>query len=219
MNKNEYFGARRNRANLLEDFGYMDMAFASGTQESLNTAQANLTSETATLIALKNGKIKLQNELGVLRSGLASWKSAYDNCNNTSCKAWNSARTCTACRQPKLDKIAQLSASIKSKEAEIRIQSDKIAVQNNVVTGLQESIKALVEAINQEALAETTLATQGLTSEAVLQQAQADAVKIVKDAETLERQSKSKKIIIVSIILSAVLLTGIWAFYKIKKKA
>jgi hypothetical protein len=197
-----FFGARRNLENRLEDYGYgieiqEGYSMASGTQESLNQALEDLATAQAQLS-------QLQYQEGQLRASHATWKQAYDACNVSSCNWWNSASTCGKCRQPKLEKMAELEASITAKVGQINTKKPEISA-------LQKTVNNLNSALEQEALAETTLAQQGLSSEAV-------AIMAQSKASQDEQSAKTKKIIIVSVAVAVVILGSIYAYTMIKRK-
>lgn len=218
MDKNEYFGARREVSSRLEDFGYSDMAFAGGTQDNLTKAQADLTSAIADQLLNDQELADLKGSEVVYRNAYNDWDNQYKACKNSHCNWHNSSKTCNSCRQPKLEKLRYYSNQIKVVVGKMVSIKTKISSQQVIIDNLEEQVVALTEAINQEALAETTLAGQGLTSDSVLAQANADAQVLVSKANIEARKSKSRKIIILSIVLGAVLLTGIYVFFRIRKK-
>jgi len=211
-------------ANRQNDLGYSDMAFATGDVSQINSVTNDITlrnNELATLeSALNTAKGQLKTAQDTLaknrawqyeKNGLCKWTDSNSKCSKKRSDWEDTAITpiVNNINNNLLPKVNSLTSQVSSKKAEI--------------TTLTEQLASLLEAQKLEAQSTLTLAQQGQTPEGIKIEAQAQANAISEqarvDAQTKERKSKSRKVIILSIVLGAVLLAGIWAFWKIKKKA
>lgn len=220
----DFFGTRRLIQNRQNDLGYSDMAFATGDTAQINSVTAALTARNNELASINTALNTAKGVLATNQAALAANRK-WQYQDNGLCKWTDSASKCAKKRsdwenssitpivneinnvlQPR---VTSLTSQKSDKEAEIKALTNQLA--------------SLLEAQKLEAQSTLTLAQQGQTPEGIKIEAQAQAQAVAElarvQAQTKERQSKSRKIIILSIILTAVVLAGLYVFYKIRKKA
>lgn len=218
MNRNDYFGQRRALENRIEDFGYSDMAFATGDQDRIISLQsqldtkndeiARINSAIAQLVTNLTNGIRLLAEREHRVNQICEWNWGKERCRKSK-QAWTD-QWITPLRNQNTANQSDLDAKRRDVEA-VELEISQIT----------QEIATLLETQKLEGQSNLTLAKQGKTAEQIRLDAQAQAQAIADksrvDSEIKERKSKSRKIIILSIILSAVFLTGLFVFYKIRK--
>jgi hypothetical protein len=218
MNRNDYFGQRRALENRIEDFGYSDMAFATGDQDRIKTLRTQLDTKNDEL-AKVNSEYALLNTN--LTNGIRILAEREERVKHICEWNWGKER----CRKSKQAWTDQWITPLRNQNTETQSNIDAKRAQINginlEISQITQEIATLLETQKLEGQSNLTLAQQGKTAEQIRLDAQAQANAIANqsrvDSEMKERKSKSRKIIILSIILSAVFLTGLFVFYKIKK--
>ena len=221
MDKNLLFGNRRNIDSRQEDFGYSDMAFATGDLGRIATLQTALSQKNIELSAVEKTIGDTSAKIKTNQKTIAE-RNAYAYGKNKLCKWSDSQSKCDSKRREyKAQWITPVQMSLNLLAGNLNsLQQRKTALEGEIQNVTNE-IATLLEAQQLEAQSTLTLAQQGKTPEQIRIEAEAQANAMAQqaktDADTKERKSKSTKIIILSIILSAVALTGIYVYYRIKK--
>lgn len=220
-NRNAYFGARRQTSNRLEDFGYSDMAFATGDQDRIKQLQTQLDAkndERATLV----DKIGRWNADITTKRATVKQRESYMYGKDQLCKWHYSQSKCNGLRDDyRKQWVDPVKASINQLSGEVTAMVTNRKALDVEIANITQEIATLLETQQLEAESTLTLAQQGKTPEQIKIEAQAQANAIAEksrvEAEKKERKSKSTRTIILSIVLGAVLLTGLFVFYKIRK--
>lgn len=212
------FGKVRSINNRQEDFGYF---MASGTQTALEKAREELVDANLLLDDVQSTLGAIDKDIAISKEKSRVAGENWHKCKSTHCGTWNSASKCASCRNPQNAIISEQKTTIAELVADRSVAVADVNDVKATIKNISDTIDGLVLAINQEAIAETSLAEQGLTSEAIKLKAKADADAIIQNnknkVDIAERRSKSRKFIIVGIITTAVFLTALFVYYKIKK--
>jgi len=196
------------------------MASAS-TMKALADAQAKLqvlSDQKVQLVnAVTTAQVNVDNNRQLTVDGNAGWKS----CENSDCGFWNSASNCARCRDPFHEMIQRAQREKPALLTKLSDARGLVTTKQAEIVEHQATIEEILRSIKAENKAEQTLASQGTSSAQLVIDAEAEAEAMVinaqQKAENDARKSKSKKLIIVTIVLAGVSLAVIFAIYKIKK--
>ena len=196
------------------------MASAS-TMRALADAQAKLqvlSDQKVTLVnAVTTAKANVQNNRQLYIDGQAGW----NGCKNSDCNWNHSSGRCNRCRDPFNEMMLSSERRKPALATKLSSAQGLVTTKQAEIVEHQTTIASILNSIKAENKAEQTLASQGTSSAQLVIDAEAEAERMVieaqQKAENDERKSKSKKLIIVTIILAGVSLAVIFAIYKIKK--
>lgn len=212
----------RDTSNRLPDLGYIDQAFASGDAEKITAVKAEIEAKSADLTALTTSVNTMTAERNRVQTKLNENK-VWQYKENGLCKKTDSNNKCKNKRSVwEASSIKSLIAIIANINVKIATSNSKITTTKASLSALELELATLLQSQVLESQSIATLAQQGLTPDAVKLRAEADASAIVAkakaDADIKDRKSKSKKVIIITLVVVAVILAGIWAFKKLRKK-
>jgi len=186
---NNSFGGTRNIGHRMDDMGYA-MAVGSTQQE---------------IEVVANRVVFLTNKIAEHNANIKNMWVAWENCRNTDCKGHHTAKRCGNCR----DKAVGVG------EASVTAQKNAITPLSTELAQKQTRLKELRDILASETQAIETLASQGLTPDAVITQALGDAQ---AKLNTENQKAKTKKIVIISIAVAVVILGFIYVYKVIKAK-
>jgi cobalamin biosynthesis Mg chelatase CobN len=103
----------------------------------------------------------------------------------------------------------------KNKEAEVAMYQTRIDSDTAILSARKEKLNSLKSQLEADQQMQDTLAQQGLTTEAVLQQA---TIQATQKAQADEEMAKTTKYIIISVAAVLILAGGFYLYRKIKAK-
>jgi chromosome segregation ATPase len=137
-----------------------------------------------------------ESQLNTAKANYANALARYQACENTDCRGYHSAKRCNSCREQPRSDMSTYSSRITSYSVAIKQIKADIADWKEA---LQEAEQIAVELVAQG----KELAQYGETPESILAKTQAKA--------------KNRRLIIGAGVGVALLFTGIYVFYKIRK--
>lgn len=210
MNRNDYFGARRSISNRQEDFGYADMMFATGDQGRIIELQERLEIKNDELVTLESNLSKKNSKLSDAREHLKQGKEWMYKKGGL-CKTWYSKNKCDDTRRAyQQSTINPRQSIVNGLVEEVRAINIAITATKQEIDKVAKEMESLLKAQELEAESTLVLAKQGTTAEEI-------KINAKSEAEKKQRKSKSTRTIVLTLVLSAVLLAGIYAYYRIKK--